>query len=140
MVVIKFIFLEQQNHLFIYLFILFFFYKNCVFWYIKYYGLITCYLRMWLLTGIIIYDSISNYGIFVNLGHFTGLCTDIMIYDAIPGYAISVKFRLFHTVSAWSINVHSWLANIYFNIRGHESLQTCCRKMCVNSHGLCMIN
>jgi hypothetical protein len=68
------------------------------------------------------------------------LFTGIMIYDAISGYAISVKFRLIHRVSAWSINVHSWLVNIYFNIRRHVSLQTCCRKMCVNSHGQCMIN
>ena len=46
-------------------------------------------------TGILIYDSISNYAISVNLGHFTGLFTGLMIYDA-----ISVKFRLFHRVSA----------------------------------------
>jgi hypothetical protein len=42
-----------------------------------------------------IYDSISTYAISVNLGHFTGLFTGLMIYDA-----ISVKFRLFHRVSA----------------------------------------
>jgi hypothetical protein len=40
-----------------------------------------------------IYDSISNYAISVNLGHFTGLFTGIMIYDSISGYAISVKIR-----------------------------------------------
>jgi hypothetical protein len=42
-----------------------------------------------------IYDSISNYAISVNLGHFTGLFTGIMIYDA-----ISVKFQLFHKVGS----------------------------------------
>jgi hypothetical protein len=47
-----------------------------------------------------IYDSISNYAISVNLGHFTGFFTGIVIYDAISGYAISVKFRLFLRVSA----------------------------------------
>ena len=31
----------------------------------------------WLFTGIMIYDSISNYAISVNLGYFTGLSTDI---------------------------------------------------------------
>ena len=38
---------------------------------------------MWLFTGIMIYDSISNYAISVDLGHFTGLFTGIIIYDAI---------------------------------------------------------
>ena len=38
---------------------------------------------MWLFTGIMIYDSISNYAISLNLGHFTGLITDIgyVYYD-----------------------------------------------------------
>jgi hypothetical protein len=32
---------------------------------------------VWLLTGIMLYDSISNYAISVNLGHLTGLFTGI---------------------------------------------------------------
>ena len=36
---------------------------------------------MWLFTGIMIYDSISNYAISVNLSHFTGLLTDTVLYD-----------------------------------------------------------
>ena len=70
-----------------------------------------------IVTGRMIYDSLTHYAISVNLCHFTRLFTGIMIYDA-----ISVKLRLFHRVSACSINVYSWLVNIYFNIRGHVSL------------------
>ena len=44
-------------------------------------------------------------------------------------YIFVEKLNVFHMVSAWSINVHFWLVNIYLNVHGHvRSLQTCCRK------------
>jgi hypothetical protein len=50
-----------------------------------------------------IYDSISNYAISVNLGHFTGFFTGILIYDSISNYAISVNLGhftgLFHALT-----------------------------------------